>query len=93
MLVRGGMYLVILVVLGGCATNCKLKGQVLGVLRRQNAVLDAILKSRKANELQETIGQNQTLRKNEETLIFGINSVLDSNQKMIGGLNDNVSCY
>ncbi|MBY0316345.1 MAG: hypothetical protein K2Q26_12535 [Bdellovibrionales bacterium] len=85
MLIRWGMFLIMLVVVGGCATNCKLKGQVLGVLQRQNSVLDSLLKSRKSNDQQEAVAQNQTLQKSESTLIYGINSVMESNNKLIGG--------
>tara|TARA_Y100001935_G_C17301572_1_gene509567 strand:- start:143 stop:421 length:279 start_codon:yes stop_codon:yes gene_type:complete len=90
-LAKGGTYLLVLVVLGGCATNCKLNGQALGVLRRQNSVLDSLLKSRKSKGLQEIVSQNQILQKNENTLIFGINSVRESNQKLIGGYGG--SCH
>ncbi len=91
MLAKGGAYLLILVVLSGCATNCKLKGQVLGVLRRQNSVLDSLLKSRKSKNLQELIAQNKVLKQNEDTLTFGLNSVKESNQKLIGGFGG--SCH
>lgn len=93
MLVKSGMYVLILVVLGGCATNCKLKGQVLGVLHRQNSVLDRLLKSRKSSDLQEAISQSQILQKSENTLLYGINGVLESNEKLIGGIKGYGSCH
>lgn len=91
MSVRLGMFLVLVFVLGGCATNCKLKGKVLGVLRRQNAVLDGLLKSRKSSEVQDGVAQSEVLKKHEQTLIYGINSVAESNNKIIGGYGG--SCH
>ena len=91
MSIKVGVFSVMLVVLGGCATNCKLKGQVLGVLRRQNAVLDSLLKSRNNAELSDIFNKNQSLKSSEQALVFSVNKVIESNNKIVGGIGG--SCY
>lgn len=79
-----GMFSMILLILSGCASNCKIKDEVLGVLRRQNMVIDGLLSRRKQKNFQDQIAEYNFVS-SEETLQAGLSAVVRSNNVILDG--------
>ncbi|MBY0384823.1 hypothetical protein K2X05_06650 [bacterium] len=79
-----GKFGLIFLILSGCASNCKVKEEVFGVLRRQNIVLEGILNRRKQKSFQEQIVEFGLLP-SEESMIAGLSAVVKSNNILLDG--------
>lgn len=79
-----GVFGLSLLILSGCASNCKLKDEVFGVLRRQNVVLEGILNRRKQKDFQDKVLE-YGLIPGEDSLVAGLGTVVRSNNVLLEG--------
>lgn len=79
-----GKFCLALLILSGCSSNCKVKDEVFGVLRRQNVVLEGILNRRKQKSFQDQIVEFGLLP-SEESMATGLSAVVKSNNVLLEG--------
>lgn len=79
-----GKFSLALLILSGCSSNCKVKDEVFGVLRRQNVVLEGILNRRKQKSFQDQIVEYGLLP-SEESMSAGLSAVVKSNNVLLDG--------
>ena len=79
-----GKLCLIFLILSGCSSNCKVKDEVFGVLRRQNVVLEGILNRRKQKSFQDQI-MEYGLLSSEESMTAGLSAVVKSNNVLLEG--------
>lgn len=79
-----GMFSMILLILSGCASNCKVKDEVFGVLRRQNVVIEGLLNKRKQKNFKDQIDE-YGLTASEDMLNSGLSAVVRSNNVLLDG--------
>ena len=70
----------------GCSTSCKVRAKAKGVMEQQNMVIHSILKVRSKKEIAGEIQKNKRLSLSEAVLEEGLESIVESNEKLIGGL-------
>lgn len=79
-----GMFSMILLIFSGCASNCKVKDEVFGVLRRQNTVIEGLLNKRKQKNFKDQIDE-YGLTTSENMLNSGLTAVVRSNNVLLDG--------
>ena len=69
----------------GCSMMCKVNQKATKVLKQQNVVIESILKERKVT-INDEVKKSENLLRSEQVLRVGLMGIVDSNEKLMGGL-------